>query len=138
MRTIEISTDVFSRIWAQRLPGEEDENAILLRLLGIKGGDKPPQIDKKKSFNLVLWRHDIRDGLAALGGEAHLKDIYEIVRKIRRENKRSIPINLEAIIRRELEYNSSDATAFQGKHDWFRSANGIGSGVWALRDMLKP
>ena len=33
MREISISTDVFSLIWASRLPGEESENDILLRLL---------------------------------------------------------------------------------------------------------
>lgn len=34
MRTIQISTSVFARIWAARQEGEESENAILNRLLG--------------------------------------------------------------------------------------------------------
>ena len=36
MRSIDISTEVFAKIWALRLQGEEDENAILMRLLGLK------------------------------------------------------------------------------------------------------
>ena len=41
-RTINISTDVFAAIWANRRNGEETENAILQRLLGCgpaDGGD---------------------------------------------------------------------------------------------------
>ncbi|MES2120643.1 MAG: hypothetical protein V4513_08725 [Pseudomonadota bacterium] len=33
MRTIPISTDVFQAIWAARQPGEEDEDAVLRRIL---------------------------------------------------------------------------------------------------------
>ena len=35
MRNIQISTDVFQAIWAARLPNEEEEDAILRRLLDI-------------------------------------------------------------------------------------------------------
>ena len=33
MRTIQISTDVFQAIWSNRISGEEDEDAILRRIL---------------------------------------------------------------------------------------------------------
>lgn len=36
-RMINISTDVFAAIWAQRKPGEETEEAILRRLLDVAG-----------------------------------------------------------------------------------------------------
>ena len=36
MRNIQISTDVFQAIWAARRPDEEDEDAILRRLLEIR------------------------------------------------------------------------------------------------------
>lgn len=42
MRTIQISTSVFARIWAARQEGEESEDAILSRLLG---GDKATESD---------------------------------------------------------------------------------------------
>lgn len=140
MRNIEISTEVFAKIWSQRIAGEEDENAILTRLLGL---EKPTSAQDQKVSDPAgcqspaqrhLWRHDVRAGLQSLGGFGHLKDIYEAVRFIRRTNGRSVPTNLEAIVRRELEYNSSDAGVFQGKRDWFHSVDGIGSGVWAIRD----
>ncbi|MCB9994323.1 MAG: hypothetical protein H6873_11785 [Hyphomicrobiaceae bacterium] len=35
MRTIDVSTPVFAAIWAARRDGEETENAILERILGI-------------------------------------------------------------------------------------------------------
>lgn len=144
MRTIEISTEVFAKIWAQRMSGEETEDQILSRLLGLKG-----EGPAKKSIKVVhrrvvpnsppeRWRDDVREGLRRLGGSGHLKDLYHTVRSIRRENGRTVPANLEAIVRRELEYNSSDAGSYQGKRDWFLSVEGIGSGVWALRDTSKP
>lgn len=36
MRTIVISTDTFAAIWSHRGPGEETEEAILRRILGIE------------------------------------------------------------------------------------------------------
>lgn len=36
MRAISISTEVFAAIWAKHLPGEESEDAILSRLLGVE------------------------------------------------------------------------------------------------------
>jgi hypothetical protein len=45
MRIISISTDVFAALWGRRHPGEENENAILERLLGLpKGPDVPPPV----------------------------------------------------------------------------------------------
>jgi len=44
-----------------------------------------------------------------------------------------LPVNLEAIVRRELENNSSDAGAYAGRHDLFKTVHGLGNGFWALR-----
>lgn len=41
-RKIEISTDVFAAIWAQRKDGEESENDILFRLLDCRSDTVPP------------------------------------------------------------------------------------------------
>ena len=39
MRTITVSTDVFAAIWANRWDGENDEDAVLRRLLGCARSD---------------------------------------------------------------------------------------------------
>lgn len=39
MRSIQISADVFQAIWAARNPGEDEEDAILRRLLNIQQSD---------------------------------------------------------------------------------------------------
>lgn len=139
-RSIDVSTEVFAKIWSHRVEGEEDENTILSRLLGLTSpirAESDLEAEPGSSGTLVtrtLWRHDVRAGLLACHGEAPLREIYAAVRKIRVEKGRSVPLNLQAIVRRELEYNSSDSNAFTGKYDWFRSVGGLGSGVWALRN----
>lgn len=77
-----------------------------------------------------VWRDDVVAALANLGGQAHLNDIYGEVEKVRAE---PLPVSWRDIIRRELEYNSSDSTNFKGNHDLFYSVHGIGMGVWGLR-----
>jgi len=132
MRTIEISTDVFSAIWKNRLGGEETEDAILRRLLGVDVASQGVPT-KTRGRGKTLWRDDVREALGQLGGEAHLEDIYRQVRQVRRSAGRRLPRSTEAIIRRELEYNSSDSESFTGNLDWFRSIDGIGAGRWGLR-----
>lgn len=79
------------------------------------------------------WCDDVKEALINLGGRASLARIYEEVERIRRENGRSVPKHLDAIVRRELEARSSDSEIFNGE-DWFSMAEGKGGGVWALRD----
>lgn len=138
MRTIEISTDVFSLIWAARQPDEETEDQILLRVLSNGWPMHPVKKPKatvtpRKSGAKVLWRDDVVDALTRLGGEADLHEIYGAVTEIRQDAGRSLPLSAEAVIRRELENNSSDSEAFTGHRNLFRSVNGIGGGRWALR-----
>ena len=137
MRTIEISTNVFSRIWALRQEGEETESAILDRLLGqsemtIKKGKGKARMSNVAATK-VLWRDDIIDALNRLGGEADLAEIYAKVEQIRSTAGRSLPESTDAVIRRELENNSSDSESFTGHRNLFRSVNGIGGGRWAIR-----
>lgn len=136
MRSIEISTEVFALIWAARQEGEETEDQILKRVLGktkkVTREMHLPAVSKNKRSN-VLWRDDIVEGLSRLGGEADLHEIYRIVQKIRQEAGRSLPASTDAVIRRELENNSSDSESFTGQRNLFRSVNGIGGGRWALR-----
>lgn len=141
MRSIEISTDVFSRIWAHRIAGEETEDAILRRLLSGKGSESEAirsSAATKAGFSglttqRVLWRDDVRQALIDLGGQAPLDAIYAQVRGIRRAEGRKLPRHTDAIVRRELEYNSSDSESYTEKRDWFRAVHGIGAGVWGIR-----
>jgi hypothetical protein len=50
MRTIQVSTDVFQAIWAARNSGEEDEDAILRRLLGAGARGSSPDKAEKGGF----------------------------------------------------------------------------------------
>eukprot|EP00456_Euglypha_rotunda_P037273 TRINITY_DN28631_c1_g1_i1.p1 TRINITY_DN28631_c1_g1~~TRINITY_DN28631_c1_g1_i1.p1 ORF type:complete len:140 (+),score=13.80 TRINITY_DN28631_c1_g1_i1:99-518(+) len=139
MRTIQISTRLFSKIWSARSDGEEDENSILERLLGVAelpdkvAGGSVSATDASRDSGRIVWRDDVRAGLVAIGSSGTLTAIYDAVRHIRRKAGRSLPRNTDAIIRRELENNSADSKVFKGQYDWFRSVDGIGSGVWALR-----
>lgn len=134
MRTIEVSTDVFAKIWSHRSEGEENEDAILRRILAVRAVDFAQRKEKEgKDVRKILWRDDVWSALEKLGGSAPLVEIYRCVREIRRAEGRRVPASLDAIVRRELEYNSSDSESFTERYDWFRSVHGIGAGVWALR-----
>lgn len=130
MRSIDVSTDVFSAIWKNRLSGEESEDAILRRLLAVEPTSK---MSEEERTGKVLWRDDVRVALRQLGGDAFLSDIYKKVRQIRMAAGRRLPRSTDAIVRRELEYNSSDSESYTGNYDWFRSIDGIGGGRWGLR-----
>jgi hypothetical protein len=80
-----------------------------------------------------VWRDDVLWGLVELGGSAQLGDLYSAVTRVRRRRGANVPRNFESIVRRELELNSSDSKAHNGRNDWFQSMHGIGSGHWAVR-----
>jgi hypothetical protein len=86
-----------------------------------------------KNLGQRRWCDDVKEALSNLGGRAPLAKIYEEVERLRRENERSVPKHLDAIVRRELEARSSDSEIFNGE-DWFSMAEGKGSGIWALRE----
>jgi hypothetical protein len=85
------------------------------------------------STSSMIWRDDVRKALEQLEGKAHLDEIYRRVRELRTSRAATLPQSLAAIVRRELEYNSSDSESYQGRHDLFYSVQGIGNGVWGLR-----
>lgn len=60
-RTLEVSTDVFAAIWADRQEGEESENDILRRKFGVP--TKPPSGERRQAWcdarnNVVLFEGD--------------------------------------------------------------------------------
>ena len=150
MRAIEVSTEVFARIWALRVEGEETENAILQRVLNgprytsavESPVENPPSAGEgRKSFysrgprtwSQPTWATDLAEVLLALGGKARLQQIYEEVEKLRRREGRSVPAQLGATVRRTLENHSSDSHNYTGGADLFSMPEGKGAGVWALR-----
>ena len=82
------------------------------------------------------WRDSVELALQNLGGSTSLDRLYEEVRAIRVSNNDTTPKSLKAVVRKELEYNSSDSSNWQGDRDLFYSVHGIGMGVWGLRSLI--
>ncbi len=76
-------------------------------------------------------REEIIEALNLLGGHGTLKEIYEKVAEI---TDKEMPKSFEAVIRGELEKNSSDSDAYNGRHDTFCLYSEKGRGEWALRN----
>jgi hypothetical protein len=74
-----------------------------------------------------LWRDEISEALAALGGEAYLADIYSYVR---RTTSRELPETWQATVRFILQLHSSDTGTYRGGQDLFEH---LGRGYWGLR-----
>lgn len=84
LKQIQISTDVFALIWASRLPGEEDENQILLRILN----NSKPHTLRANSFeqSQSAGFHDNRHGVTFHEG-------FEIFRSYHSREYRAIASN---------------------------------------------
>ena len=136
MRDIRISTDTFAAIWSLRAPGENDEEAILSRILAHFKPTNPTLAtfaeglaEEHAQMGKIRWVDDVVAALKKLGGTADLGEIYRVTRRIRNEGARSQPPSLEATIRRTIEDHSSDSANFRGKN-LFKL---VGRGRWALR-----
>lgn len=81
----------------------------------------------------MVWREDVETALKNIGGVGSLAQIYDSVEAVRGGD---LPHSFRAIVRRELEYNSSDSESFKGRFDLFYSVLGIGSGIWGLRELV--
>lgn len=133
MRTIEISTGVFAAIWAARRDGEETENDILSRILGMSQARVRATERAEQAGQKTRWIDDILVAFDTLGGQTSYADLYKAVREIRAAAGRSLPPSTDAIIRREVENHASQSDAFTNKDDLFEAPLGLGAGVWALR-----
>lgn len=58
-RTISISTDVYAAIWAERLNGEESEDEILRRKLGLKSTASPAPETETDAGGVVDSRNNV-------------------------------------------------------------------------------
>jgi hypothetical protein len=63
-------------------------------------GLKPGPAERSKS---VSWCEDITSALNGCGGRARLAELYELVGLIRHDQGRSVPFNLQATIRCQLQ-----------------------------------
>ena len=79
---------------------------------------------------MAAWREDVSIALRNLGGIANLSAIYSEVKKVRDAPP---PQNFKASVRDTIERNSRDSEKGPGK-DLFFSVEGIGEGVWGLRE----
>jgi len=77
------------------------------------------------------WKNDIITTLKNLNGCAHLSEIYLEIKRIRKDN---INQTFDRTVQRELETNSSDSEAFNGKNDIFFMVKEKRKGVWGLRE----
>lgn len=82
-----------------------------------------------------IWREIVYEALERIGGSGSLGEIYVSVETIFIEAGAidEIPATWQAIVRRELEYNSSESESFQHRHNLFKPTKGIGAGHWSLR-----
>lgn len=150
MRSIDVSTQVFSLIWSNRGPAEESEDQILLRILSersIKRGQEPPVVpfdqerlegEQKMIQSIGVSRHSawwqvIEAGLKRIGGEGSLSEVYGSVREIALGIGKHVPPSFEAATRGTLEDNSSDSDRWKKVRDVFCMPRGKHTGYWALR-----
>jgi len=59
-KQIEVETDVFAGIWARHQQGEQDENAILRRILQIPAIPAPAKSSSSKTVGITDSRFDIK------------------------------------------------------------------------------
>lgn len=147
MREISIGIETFAEIWKQRRDGENSEDDVLKRLLGLsegpnvkaptpkdvpKGDEKPMMAadlpPSKKWSDLLVWT------LRKLGGRAHLSDIYRVSRMGRKALGFATTLHHDDSARECLESHCSESKKFRGKEDLFFMPEGKGAGIWALRN----
>ncbi len=121
--------------WQYRDENGRSRPINALREFEQRSNDTPPLSTQFTSKH--TWRSDVFQALKELGGQAHLSALYEAVKKVRENRGANIPDSLEAIVRRELEYNSSDSETFLQRHDLFFSVEGLGSGIWGIRNFQR-
>lgn len=143
-REILISTEVFSLIWRNRLPGEESESEILLRLLSKPSEQEQIGVGNQAagsadmdivpaSLRHAYWWEVVKFVLEKFGRPASLTEIYREVNNVCKGLNRPMPKEIEATIRGTLEDNSADSDRYKNVRNIFRMPHGKHSGVWALR-----
>lgn len=81
----------------------------------------------------MKWVDEVVSAFEALEGISHYSDIYKYIGE---NTTRDLPASWKDIIRKEVEYHSSDSSVFLGKEDYFFSIGKKGNGMWGLRSSL--
>lgn len=84
-----------------------------------------------KSVN--TWTADIVEAFKRIGGIGPYQQIYDSVRAVR---PRPLPRSWKQVVQRRIQDLSSDSAGFKNGEDLFFSVDGLGSGVWGLRDFV--
>ena len=79
----------------------------------------------------MTWLEYVVKAFENLGGVASYKQLYEEILLIRNEK---FSDSWKAVVRATIERNSSDSLAYAGKNDIFYSVDGLGNGIWGLRE----
>ncbi|MFR3566704.1 HNH endonuclease [Paeniclostridium sordellii] len=79
----------------------------------------------------MTWLEYIIKAFENLGGVASYSQLYNEIILIRDENFSN---SWKAVVRATIERNSSDSLAYGGKNDIFYSVDGLGNGIWGLRN----
>lgn len=83
----------------------------------------------------MTWLEEIINAFSNIQQEAvPYKTLYN---HIERHSGRDLPAAWKEIIRRTIQQNSSASKAYSGKNDIFSSVNGIGKGIWQLKNRIK-
>ena len=79
----------------------------------------------------MTWLEYVVKAFENLGGVASYKQLYEEILLIRNGK---FSDSWKAAVRATIERNSSDSSAYGGKNDIFYSVDGLGNGIWGLRE----
>jgi len=80
---------------------------------------------------MLMWLEAVALALAKHGCRAHLNRLYDDAPRIRGDR----PATFDSIVRGTLEAHSSDSQTFRdGQSDFFTAPDGLGAGVWSIRD----
>ena len=81
------------------------------------------------------YRSEIIAALRILGGQGHLEDIYKVIAERNKLNAITTRKHWHGDVRANLQRYSSDSKNYLGKENIFYSVEGLGGGIWGIRDI---
>ncbi|MCL2056848.1 MAG: HNH endonuclease [Oscillospiraceae bacterium] len=81
------------------------------------------------------YRSEVIAALRILGGQGHLKDIYDVIIERNKLEAINTKKHWRGDVRANLQRYSSDSKNYLGKEDIFYSVGGLGGGIWGIRDL---
>lgn len=82
----------------------------------------------------MTWLDYVIKAFENLGGVAKYEQLYNEILLVRKEG---FSASWKATVRATIERHSSDSMAYEGKKDIFYSVDGLGNGMWGLRDYIE-